>query len=902
MGADGRDSGTVPLSGGAIVVRVLRVAVLRLINMFRKEGLDLELANELESHVQLHADENIRQGMTPEAARRAALIKLGGIGELKESYRRRRGSPLVEALWRDLRFGVRLLRKSPGLAAAIVISIGVGIAANCTIFSIVSRFFLMAPAVGEPATLMTLHTTQRRECCNAFSWPLFNDLRERAGSFSGVVAYDELVPASIAGNSQPERVWGQAVTANFFDVAQVGMKRGRGFARSEEHAQVIVLGHRLWQRRFNGDPAIAGKVVTLSGHPYTVVGVAPPLFRGLDLILDCQFWVPLGTVDLLMPGTSNLTSRGLHWLAVAGRLKQGVTRREAVANLDLLAKRLAQAHPEAEKDGGFQFEPAGSLPPRYKAPVLAFLAALMAVALLVLGIACANVANLLLAQIAARQRELAMRLALGASRGQLLRQILTERALLSLGGAVLGIVLSLLAAGTLSAFRFPAPVPLDLDVLVDWRAISYAFVLSAGTVLLFGVSPAWAASRANLSTALKGEDVLIQTGHRWKLRDLLVVSQVVMSTVLLCATGLFLRSLQSAAGIDIGFHSHGILTIGVDPRLNGYSAERTTQFLNELRQRVSALPGVRSVACTDIQPLSMAGRREGFRVEGGAVSAESPGVDLYMVTPGYFETMGIPRVAGRDFGNDGPTAPRVAVVNETFGQQFFHDENPIGRRVSGRGVTYEIIGLVKNIKSRTLGEEARPVLYRSLAQDISGDPSFAGYSVVVRSSGDYATLAAELRDAVHALDPALAVFNVETIEQHLRNALFLPRLAGTLFAVFGVTGLLLAIVGLYGVTDYSVSQRTREMGIRAALGAQASDVVLLVLRQGMTLASTGIGVGGLLAFVLLRGLKAFLYGISAGDPLTFTVVVATLLLVSLVANYIPARRANVNPMLALRCE
>ncbi len=234
-----------------------------------------------------------------------------------------------------------------------MISIGIGIAANCTIFSIASRFFLMAPAVGEPASLMTLHTTQRRECCNAFSWPLFTDLREQAGSFSGVAAYYELVPASLAGNAQPERVWGQAVTANFFDVAQVGMVHGRGFTRREEHAPVIVLGHRLWQRSFNSDPAIAGKMVNLSGHAYTVVGVAPPSFRGLDLILDCQFWVPLGTVDQLMPGTSNLTSRSLHWLAVAGRLKGGVTRREAAANLDLLAKRLAQAHPETEKDGGF---------------------------------------------------------------------------------------------------------------------------------------------------------------------------------------------------------------------------------------------------------------------------------------------------------------------------------------------------------------------------------------------------------------------------------------------------------------------------------------------------------------------------------------------------------------------
>src|SRR5580704_7308800 len=688
----------------------------------------------------------------------------------------------MTAWLREMRQTLRRLAKAPGFVLAVIVSIGLGIAANATIFSMVSRFVLSPAPVGRPNTLVALHTTTRGECCNHFSWPLFVDLREQSKSFSGVAAYHDLLPASIGGNGDPERVWGQAATANYFDVAQLGMTLGRGFTGDEENLPVIVLGHRLWQRRFGVDPAIAGKTILLSGNQFTVVGVAPPAFRGIDVPLDPEFWVTLGNLDKLLPKTSNYESYDYHWLAVAGRLKPGVTRAQAAAELQVLAQRFAQAHPESEKDGEFRFETAGTLSPRDREAVMIFLGALTVVVLLVLCIACANVANLLLAQASGRQREMAVRLAVGATRGQLMRQMLTESVMLAIGGGLFGVLLSLWATRALSTFQTPAPVPLDLSLNVDWRVLLYTFAVSVGSGLLFGLAPAWAASRTILSSALKGADMLLRPGGRWTLRNVLVVAQIAMSLVLLCATGLFLRSLQSAAGIDTGFRSHGILMMSIDPREHGYTAERTVQLIDRLRERVAALPGVTSAAGTDVAPLSMGNRSDGFSVEGRPETLDlNSSVELYMATAGYFDTMGIPLIAGRDFANEGAAEPKVAVVNEAFVAQLFKKENPLGQRVNGAGVTYQIIGVVKNTKSRTLGEETRPVLYRALAQNVVSDPSFLGYTIVVRSAGDAGGLANAVRGEIRALDPTLAIFNAVTMEEHLRGALFLPRLAGTLF-------------------------------------------------------------------------------------------------------------------------
>jgi predicted permease len=877
----------------------------RIGNLFTRGKVEREIDAELRAHIEMRVEDNMAQGMTAEEARRDALVKFGNPVVMKEKTAAMDAALGMENLWRDVRYAARQLKKSPGFVLAVMISIGLGIAANATIFSMVSRFVLRPAPVGDASTLMSLHTTHDgNQCCNNFSWPVYTDVRDQAKSFSGVTAYYELLPASIGGKGEPERVWGQSATANFFSVAQLPMSLGRGFLSSEENAPVIVLSHLLWQRRFASDPAIIGKAITLSGHPFTVVGVAPPGFHGLDLFLDPQFWVPLGNVEELAPSVPKQDARGDHWLAAAGRLRSGVTRTQAAAELSTLAQRFATMYPDTDKGGGFLFEQAGSLPPRERAMVLLFLGALSFVVLLVLAIACANVANLLLAKSTSRQREMAVRIALGATRGVLLRQMLIESVLLALGGGLLGVGLSLWATSALSAFHVPAPVPLDMSVAVDWRVLLYAFALSVVAGLLFGMIPAWIASRPVLNKALKGEDALAQPGRVWTLRNVLIVAQIAMSLVLLCATALFLRSLQDASSIDIGFRSRGVVMMSVDPRVHGYTPERTTQFLTQLRERVAGIPGVISAAATDSVPLAGGNRSDAFHAESGLKSTgPDPSVEMYMASPGYFETMGIPRIAGRDFANESPDAPKVAIINQALAEHFFGRENPIGQRVLDGGVPYEIIGVVKNIKSRTIGEDTRYVLFRSLAQSTGSDPSFLGYEVIAHTAGDSTAVANAMRYQIHALDPTMAIYNAETMQEHLRKALFLPRLAGTLFGIFGFIGLVLAAVGLYGVMNYAVSCRTHEIGIRIALGAPRNAVEHLILRQGMLLTGIAVTIGVPAALAVAKFSSSFLYGVRPYDVVTFTMAPLFLVAVALVACWIPARRAaSVDPMRALRSE
>ncbi len=881
-------------------MRKLRALWFRLLRARRTQE-DFEL--ELESHVAMHVEDGVRAGLNPEEARRQALIRLGGVEQTHQAYRERRGLPWIESFLRDLRFGVRTLAKHSFATAIAILSIGLGIGANATIFSMVSRFVLRPLPVGDPSTLLALHTLHDGDqCCNNFPLPVYEDVRDQAKSFSGVAAYDELIPASISGNGDPERVWGQAVTPNFFSVLQLPMVVGRGFVRGEENAAEIVLGSALWQRRFNSDPAIAGKTITLSGRLFTVVGVAPATFHSVDQILNTQFWVPLGNAAQLAPGLSQLNSRDMHWIAVVARLKPGVTRTQAAAELKTLAKHLAQAYPATDKGGGFVFEQAGSLPPREKGTALLFFAALSIVVLLVLSIACANVANLLFAQAAGRQRDMAVRLALGATRRRLQRQMLVESVLLGLGGGALGVLLSLWSTRSLSAIHLPAPVPLDLSIGVDWRVLFYVFALSVLSGILLGIAPAWAASRPLLSNALKGEDALARAGRRFSLRNILMVAQIAMSVVVLSLTGLFLRSLMSAARIDVGFRPQNLLMMSVDPRVHGYTPERTIEFFTQLQQRVAALPGVESAVMTDSPPLNGGNRSDGFHVQGDRASTYTT-VDLFMVTQGYFEALGIPRIAGTDFGSETASGRKKAIVNRTFVTAVMHGINPVGQFVIGPGGTYEVIGMVGDVKSRTLGESPRPVLYRSLRQTVAADPAVMGYTLVVRTVGAPSVFAGAVRQRIHALDPAMAIYNVETMEEHIRTAYFLPNLAAALFGVFGCIALVLAGVGHYGVMSYSVSRRTREIGIRMAMGAQPGAVERLVLRQGLVLSLIAVALGWPAAWMLSKMAASFLYGIQPHDAFTFVVVPPFLVAVALAACWIPARRAaSVDPMQALRTE
>jgi predicted permease len=853
----------------------------------------------------MHVEDGVRRGLTPAEARRRALIELGGEEQIRQARRERHGLPWMEHLARDVRYALRTLARHPAVTAVAAISIALGIGANATVFSMVSRFVLRPAPVGEPATLLSLHIAERGErCCNPFPLPVYTDLRDEAKSFSGVAAYYELIPASIRGRGEPERVFGQGVTSNFFDVLELPMVLGRGFASTENQFPVVVISARLWQRRFGGDPQIIGKSITISGRSFTVTGVAPASFHSVDQVLDTQFWIPLGITSQLVPNLPPQDARDYHWLEVIARLRPGVSRTQAASELDTLAHRFALAYPKTDRDNSFIFEQAGSLPPRERDGVLTFLAALSVIVLLLLAIAGANVANLLFAQAAGRQREMAVRLALGATRSRLRRQLLIESTLLGIAGGLLGTLLSFWSTRLLSGFHVPAPVPLNLRVGIDWRTLSYTFALSTVCGVLLGLGPAWAASRPMLSSALKGEDAFVRAGRRVSLRNLLVVLQVAMSLVVLCVTGLFLRSLQSAARIDIGFRPQGLLLLSVDPRLNGYTPQRTNQFLLDLRRRVAALPGVDAAVSTDVALLSGGNRSDGFTVVGHA--GKDVGVasaDLYMTTPGYFDALGTPLLSGRDLGGESADGPRVAIINKAFADRAFPGTNPIGQHVHGGDWTYEIIGVAGNAKSRTLGEDTRPILYRSLDQSITDDPSLLGYTLVVHTRGDPAALAETVRRQVYALDPAMAIYNEETMEEHVRAAYFLPRLAAILSGVFGCIGLALASVGLYGVVSYGVSRRTREIGIRMAIGARTSAIERLVVRQGMVLVLIATLLGWPPAWMLSKLASSFLYGIQPHDALTFAVVPIFLAAMALIACWLPARRAaSTDPVQALRAE
>jgi len=874
--------------------------------MVQGSRADEEFSAELEAHIAMQVEDGVRAGLSEEEARRRAMMQLGGVEQARQARREKSTLPWIENLGRDLRYAVRTLAKHPAITLVAVVSIGLGIGANATIFAMVSRFVLRPAPVGDPATLLSLHVAQRGErCCNAFPLPLFEDIRDQAKSFSAVAAwFSEPLPVSISGGSEPERVWGQAVTTNFFDVLQLPMVRGRGFVATENRTPTIVMSARLWQSRYGSDPEIVGKNITLSGRSFTVVGIAPATFHSVDQILDPQFWVPLGIAPQLAATLPPQQSREYHWLEVVARIRPGVTRTQVSSELDTLAHRFAAEYPKTDKDNAFRFEQAGSLPPRERSAVLTFLSALGVIVILLLAIAGANVANLLFASAAGRQREMAVRLALGATRARLRRQVLMESTLLGVMGGALGMLLSLWATQSLSAFHVPAPVPLNLNVPLDWRTLAYTLAVSVVCGLLLGIAPAWAASRPMLANALKGEDALARPGRRVNLRNVLVVAQIAMSVVVLSVTGLCLRSMQSAASIDLGFRSQGLLLMSVDPRLNGYTPEQISRFIRELRQRVAALPGVDAAVSTDVAVLSGGHRSDGFTIA-GSEGKDSPHAmtDLYMTTRGYFGALGIPILAGRDFGDYSADGPRLAVVNKAFAETMFAGGNPIGQHVHGGHWDYEIIGVVGNAKSRTIGEDTRAVLYRSLDQSIAEDPSGMGYTLVVTTPRYPAALAGAVRRQIYALDRNTAIYNEETMEEHVRSAFFLPRLAATLFGVFGGIGLLLAAVGLYGVMSYAVSRRTREIGIRMALGAHAGSVARLVVKHGMVLVLIAMVLGWPVAWMVSRFASSFLYGIQPHDVVTFAVVPVFLGAIALVACWVPARRAAlVDPMKALRTE
>ena len=732
----------------------------------------------------------------------------------------------------------------------------------------------------------------------------YKDYRDRNTVFSGLLAY-RFVVASLSHNGVNERVWGFDVSGNYFDVLGVKPALGRGFLPEEDqtpgsHA-VVILSHACWQKRFAGDPSIIGRKILLNTHPFTVVGVAPAGFVGTEVAYAPEFWVPLMMAKQIEPGSTWLDMRESDNLFVIGRLKPGVTVEQAKAQLDTVTGRMAEEHPKENAGRSVLLMPPGLFIPDIRNSIFAFSGLLAVVGALVLLLACVNLANLLLARATERRKEIGIRLAIGASRGQLVRQLLTESVMLSLAGGAVGLLLATWTNRLISSIRLPTDIALLFDLRIDWRVLVFTLALSILTGMAFSLIPALQASKPELVPALKDESSMAGF-RRSRLRNGLVIAQVALSLVLLISAGLIVRSLQAAQRMRPGFNPQNAVALSFDLGLQGYDDAKGRAFYDRMMERAKAIPGVRSVAATDVLPLSLDYSSNTIYIEGQPVRSRSdlPLAIPYSVSPRFFETMGV-TLRGRDFlPNENKKESRVAFVNETFARRFLPGQNPIGKRYNHTGPTdpfWEIVGVVPDGKYNTLGEEPKAVVYRPLRYFDSQ------LTLVARTEGDPRTVLAALRRAVQELDPTLPIYDAKTLTEHMNIPLFPAKMAAGVLAAFGVLALLLAAIGIYGVMSYVVAGRTREIGLRMALGAQTADVLRLILRQGMLLAALGAIIGLAIGLGGGRLLKTLLYGVSATDPVTFVAVTLLLGSVTLLACWLPAYRATrVDPMIALRTE
>lgn len=823
-----------------------------------------------------------------------------------------RATALLEGLAQDFRLGWRGLRRGPGLVVAATLTLGLGIGAATLIFSVISALFLRPLPGAQPERLVSISTSDYSgDLYGGTSYPDFADLRQRLVSFEGLLA-STLTPASLTdGAGEPARALVEWLTPDAFDVLGLPPALGRAWQPADDVAPAVaVLSDALWRRRFGADPGVLGRTLHLNGQPLTVAGVAPAGFRGLLRGLDVDLWLPLRAHALARPGSSLLTERGARALFVMARLKPGVRAEQAQAELDLQAAALHRAEPEAWTDlrgAGrrltLRTERDARVFPAVRGPLGGFLALLLAGVALVLLVACVNLAGLLLARASARRREIGVRLALGAGRARLARQLLAESLLLALPGGALGVLLAAWGAALLQAVRLPLPVPIHLDLNVDVGVLGFALGVTLLASVAFGLAPAWQATRFDLLPALRDGGGTLAGAQGLRLRRALVTAQVAVALLLLGSAGLFLRSLASAHAVPLGFDPRGVLLVPLELSLGAFTAEQARAVHAQALEHLSTLPGVEVASLTTHVPLALDGTRRGTTIEG---YSPRPGEDMEFwsagVAAGYFETLRLPLLRGRGITRDDVFgAPGVAVVNEAFARRYLAGAEPLGRRLSfegDQGPWLEVVGVARDAKLLTLGEQPRPMIYTALPQ---GDDVDA--TLLLRTAGDPAALAPAVRAALVTLDRRLPLFGARTLDAQLGLALLPARAAGLVLGCVGALALALCAIGLYGVMAWSVARRTRELALRMALGAGRTQVLRLVARQGLTMAALGLLFG--LALTLLSGqaLRGFLYGIGPADPLALAGACGLLASTALLACLLPARRATrVDPAVALRAE
>jgi predicted permease len=817
----------------------------------------------------------------------------------------------MDSLWQDLRYSVRTLLRTPAFTAAAVLSLALGVGANTTIFTLINALFLNPLPVERPSELVAVNTLDTKNTTQfgnimPLSYPNLADLRADSQAFTGFTGYSAPIGLALSGQAEPEPLFAQLVTGNYFDVLGLKPAAGRFFLSDEDrtpgtHA-VVVLNHRFWQRRFDERADAVGSTIRLNAIEFTIVGVAPRGFLGVSTMFGPDVWVPAMMAPLVLPRESAgmLTDRSALSFNGAARLAPGVTLQQAQSQLSTAARGLEQSYPGPNTGRGVSVLPLAeaTIFPGMRQGLLLGGAVLMIVVGLVLLIACSNVANLLLARASSRRQEMAIRLALGAGRRRIIRQLLTESAVLAACGGALGLLVGVWGRKVLWSFR---PVANNfIDLTIDGRVIAFGAALSLITGVVFGIVPAWQASRAPAGDALTEARAAVGSGRGGAVRHALVVGQTALSLAALVAAALFLRSIEQAYSIDPGFDASKLAVLSVNPQQARYDQPRTEQFYRDVRERLSSLPGVESVSWATNQPLwAKVYRRvalEGQVQQDGTTSTLTL---LNTIDVDYFKALGVAVRRGRDFTQgDRPETRAIAIINDTMAAKYWPGQDPVGRRVrfEGEPVPREIVGIVETTKYQTLGEAPQSCIFVPLAQNYSD-----AMVLYVRTQNDPASMIGTLQREVRALGPDVPLSYATSVQVLLGQSLWMVKFGGGLLAAFGILALALAGVGIYGVTAYSVTQRTREMGLRIALGASPSAVRTLVLGQAMKLVGIGLGLGLLCALLLGRAMSSLLYGLGSADALSLATASLTLVLVAAVASYLPARRASrIDPAISLR--
>jgi predicted permease len=896
------------------MTRTLRRYWNRLAGSLSGRQRDGDLAEELDSHIQMLAEENIRRGLPPEEAHRRARITFGSVESTKESYRGQYGLPVFESIARDLRYALRGVRRKPGFAAVATLSLALGIGANTAIFSLIDAVLLRPLPVPDPGRLVAIyHRDLSRGGLSSNSYPDYEFYRGHNDVFSGMLAYLR-VPMNLTSGGTSERLSGELVSPDYFSTLGIPAQRGRVIQPSDGSARggnaVAVISHDFWRRRFDSADSAVGSTLTIARHPFTVIGGMPESFRGLvlDWTKPPDVWIPATMYAEAVPPLESapvLTGWGFHSFLAMARMKPGVSLEQAQAALGVLSARADSQRSQVFRDRRFTAEvyPAqrARFWPSHRGPVIQFLTLLVAAVGLVLLAACVNLANLSLARAFQRRQEIAVRLSIGAGRGVLIRQLLTESVLLALFGGAAGLLAAELIVRFLRGFPAPFRIPLAFDAALDWRVLLFTFVISLITGIAFGLAPALKGSRMDLSTALKSAGGGRPPRGGEGLRGMLVCAQVALSVLLLAGAGLMVRTLRNAIASDVTADPSRVLLVSFDLASAGYDKIRAAAFYGALQDRLEALPGVRGASLVRTVPLG--GRRGGtdILIRGADDAAERRfQVDFNLVSHGYFETAGLALARGRSFTRtDRDGAPLAAVVNEVWARRFWPGENPIGRsfRLARPGnPVVEVVGVVRDGSFRNLREPVRACFYLPFAQHPERD-----MNLQVRTAGDALLFAGAVKQAIRALDRYVIPVDLLTLESHRNASLSQERFAASLLSGLGALALALAAIGIYAVLSFAVTQRNREIGIRIALGAPGAQVVAAILRRSLRMAVPGLGLGIVGALWLTRFIESLLIGVHPSDPLTFGAIVILLGAVAAVAAFVPARRAaRVDPMVALR--